>query len=275
VQCTVSVCRHYRVVIPRSGYRMASVKKVRPTAVYFTVLRWHVLFLVFLGSRGDPSAAFSLAEYPKVAPVHAKHRSCHASRPSRLTLHNNEQSTSQPRQPLVFTRYHARYIDTPAHARQRRTTSSATRISHTPARPLHCDSPSPSLHALRRSHPPYSLATAAMGFGDFSSICERTPLPLCPLVGARSAITGSHFTQSQCYSRSIELANTIIFQGAAGFAHIITLIMLVIMIIHVRSKFTAVGTSMGRMEERIMECSHERGGSENVYTQRRHAWINC
>jgi hypothetical protein len=62
VQCEVSVCRHYRVVIPRSGYRMASVIKVRPTAVYFTVLRWHVLFLVFLGSRGDPSAAFSLAK---------------------------------------------------------------------------------------------------------------------------------------------------------------------------------------------------------------------
>jgi hypothetical protein len=84
-----------------------------------------------------------------------------------------------------------------------------------------------------------------MGFGDFSSICERTPIPLCPLVGPASAITGSHFTQSQCYSRSIELANTIIFQGAAGFAHIITLIMLVIMIIHVRSKFTAVGTYNG------------------------------
>lgn len=87
-----------------------------------------------------------------------------------------------------------------------------------------------------------------MGFGDFSSICERTPLPLCPLVGAKSAITGSHFTQSQCYSRSIELANTIIFQGAAGFAHIIALIMLVIMIIHVRSKFTAVGTCSRKVE---------------------------
>lgn len=82
-----------------------------------------------------------------------------------------------------------------------------------------------------------------MGFGDFSSICERTPLPLCPLVGSESAITGSHFTQTQCYARSIELANTIIFQGAAGFAHIIALLMLVIMIIHVRSKFTAVGMS--------------------------------
>jgi hypothetical protein len=91
-----------------------------------------------------------------------------------------------------------------------------------------------------------------MGFGDFSSICERTPIPLCPLVGPSSPITGSHFTQSQCYSRSIELANTIIFQGAAGFAHIITLIMLVIMIIHVRSKFTAVGTynELGRRDSR-------------------------
>lgn len=47
--------------------------------------------------------------------------------------------------------------------------------------------------------------------------------------------------QSNCYARSIELANTIIFEAAAGFAHILTLTMLVIMIIHVRSKFTAVG----------------------------------
>lgn len=80
-----------------------------------------------------------------------------------------------------------------------------------------------------------------MAFGDFTSICEKTPLPLCPLVGPTSPITGSHFTQADCYARSIELANTIIFEGAAGFAHILALIMTVIMILHVRSKFTAVG----------------------------------
>ncbi|KXS95409.1 hypothetical protein AC578_6779 [Pseudocercospora eumusae] len=80
-----------------------------------------------------------------------------------------------------------------------------------------------------------------MGFGDFDSICEKTPLPLCPLVGPISPITGSHAVQTNCYARSIEVANTIIFQGATGFAHIVALIMLVIMIIHVRSKFTAVG----------------------------------
>jgi hypothetical protein len=85
-----------------------------------------------------------------------------------------------------------------------------------------------------------------MGFGDFVSICERTALPLCPLVGPVSPITGSNGVQTSCYARSIELANTIIFQGAAGFAHILALIMTVIMIFHVRSKFTAVGTSRER-----------------------------
>ena len=93
--------------------------------------------------------------------------------------------------------------------------------------------------------------TAAMGgFGDFSSICTKTPLPLCPLVGPKSPITGSHYTMANCYSRAVIVANTIIFQGATGFAHILALIMTVIMIIHVRSKFTAVGEYTGRCNER-------------------------
>jgi hypothetical protein len=61
------------------------------------------------------------------------------------------------------------------------------------------------------------------------------------MVGAITTIGGSHGTEAECYSRSIELANTIIFQGAASFMHIAALIMTVIMILHVRSKFTAVG----------------------------------
>jgi len=61
------------------------------------------------------------------------------------------------------------------------------------------------------------------------------------MVGAIKTIAGSHGTEAECYSRSIELANTIIFQGAASFMHIAALIMTVIMILHVRSKFTAVG----------------------------------
>jgi hypothetical protein len=80
-----------------------------------------------------------------------------------------------------------------------------------------------------------------MGFGDFVSICTKTPLPLCSLIGPPSLIQGSAGVLPQCYSLSIELANTIIFEGAADFMHILALGMTAIMILHVRSKFTAVG----------------------------------
>ncbi|KAJ5434584.1 Chitin synthase III catalytic subunit [Penicillium cf. griseofulvum] len=80
-----------------------------------------------------------------------------------------------------------------------------------------------------------------MGFGQFDTICEKASVPLCSLVGPASTISGSTGIISNCYARNIELANTIIFQGAASFMHIMALSMTVIMILHVRSKFTAVG----------------------------------
>ncbi|KAJ5677077.1 Chitin synthase export chaperone [Penicillium maclennaniae] len=80
-----------------------------------------------------------------------------------------------------------------------------------------------------------------MGFGQFTSICEKVPLPLCSLVGPPSSISGATGIISNCYARNIEVANTIIFEGAASFMHIIALGMTVIMILHIRSKFTAVG----------------------------------
>ncbi|RKF75215.1 Chitin synthase export chaperone [Golovinomyces cichoracearum] len=80
-----------------------------------------------------------------------------------------------------------------------------------------------------------------MGFGDFQSICRRSMVPLCSLVGPASEIEGITGIEASCYARNIELANTIIFQGAASFMHIAALVMTVIMIIHIRSKFTAVG----------------------------------
>ncbi|KAH6680418.1 chitin synthase III catalytic subunit [Halenospora varia] len=80
-----------------------------------------------------------------------------------------------------------------------------------------------------------------MGFGDFESICSQVAVPLCSLVGHYSTITQSFGIEADCFARNIELANTIIFQGAASFMHIVALIMTVIMILHVRSKFTAVG----------------------------------
>ncbi|KAI6245827.1 Chitin synthase export chaperone [Erysiphe necator] len=80
-----------------------------------------------------------------------------------------------------------------------------------------------------------------MGFGDFESICHRSMVPLCSVIGPASAIEGIIRLEASCYPRNIELANTIIFQGAASFMHIAALLMTVIMIIHIRSKFTAVG----------------------------------
>jgi hypothetical protein len=80
-----------------------------------------------------------------------------------------------------------------------------------------------------------------MAFGDFTSICQQSALPLCALVGPINPISNSSFILPTCYARSIELANTIIFETAVDFMHLIALAMTVIMILHVRSKFTAVG----------------------------------
>ncbi|RMJ01920.1 Chitin synthase export chaperone [Fusarium euwallaceae] len=78
-------------------------------------------------------------------------------------------------------------------------------------------------------------------FGDFRFICEIAPLPLCAQVGPVIEASGRVGIEPECYARNIELANTIIFEGAASVMHIVALIMTVIMILHVRSKFTAVG----------------------------------
>ena len=80
-----------------------------------------------------------------------------------------------------------------------------------------------------------------MGFGDFDSICRKAAIPLCSLVGPVSPLSGTRGILPVCYARNIEVANTIIFQGATDFAHILALGMTGAMILHVRSKFTAVG----------------------------------
>ncbi|XXH04354.1 SET domain-containing protein 3 [Hypoxylon texense] len=79
------------------------------------------------------------------------------------------------------------------------------------------------------------------GFGDFTDICHTAPLPLCPSVGPITSISSGVGIETDCFARNIELANTIIFQGASSFMHIIALIMTVVMILHIRGKFTAVG----------------------------------
>jgi Chitin synthase export chaperone len=82
-----------------------------------------------------------------------------------------------------------------------------------------------------------------MPFGSFASLCNISPLPVCSVLGPLSPLTNppSPLLPPSCSARSIEVANTIIFQAASDFAHIVALAMTVIMILHVRSKFTAVG----------------------------------
>jgi len=87
------------------------------------------------------------------------------------------------------------------------------------------------------------ISSATMVFGDFSWICAQSSLPVCSILGPPTTLTTTHqpLLLTTCVARSIELANTIIFQAATDFAHIGALIMTTIMILHVRSKFTAVG----------------------------------
>jgi len=72
-------------------------------------------------------------------------------------------------------------------------------------------------------------------FGSFDDICQTAALVVCPLVGSSQGIEPS------CYSRNVEISNTILFQPATCFVHIVAIIMTGIMIYHIRSKYTAVG----------------------------------
>jgi len=80
-----------------------------------------------------------------------------------------------------------------------------------------------------------------MAFGDFMGICRMAPLPLCSSIGPITSIATGVGIEPDCFARNIELANSIIFQGAASAMHIVALVMTVTMILHVRGKFTAVG----------------------------------
>ncbi|KAF8310852.1 hypothetical protein DL93DRAFT_2230013 [Clavulina sp. PMI_390] len=72
-------------------------------------------------------------------------------------------------------------------------------------------------------------------FGSFNSVCETAALVICPLVGTSQGV------EPTCYSRNVQIGNTLIFQPAACFVHIVAIIMTIIMILHIRSKYTAVG----------------------------------
>lgn len=84
-----------------------------------------------------------------------------------------------------------------------------------------------------------------MGFGDFEIICSKAALPICALVGpyGHGDPTGVLDVGifPECFARSIDLANTIIFQIGNAFINIGALAVIGIMIINIRTKYTAIG----------------------------------
>ncbi|KAF9527891.1 chitin synthase III catalytic subunit-domain-containing protein [Crepidotus variabilis] len=72
-------------------------------------------------------------------------------------------------------------------------------------------------------------------FGSFNAICETAALVICPLIGSDQGV------EPKCYSRNVDVAGTLLFQPSTCFVHIVAIIMTAIMILHIRSKYTAVG----------------------------------
>lgn len=77
--------------------------------------------------------------------------------------------------------------------------------------------------------------TAPVKFGDFTAVCQRAALIVCPMLQTELGV------EPNCYSRTVHMGSQIIFQPASCVVHIAALIMTIIMIEHIRSKYTAVG----------------------------------
>ncbi|SCU92479.1 LAFA_0F10880g1_1 [Lachancea sp. 'fantastica'] len=96
-----------------------------------------------------------------------------------------------------------------------------------------------------------------MGFGNFASICSKTPLPLCSVVKSSTHLvlaneqTVHDFDPKgltmgilpRCYARSIDVANTVVFQIGNAFVNIGALGVILFMIYSTRRKYTAIGRS--------------------------------
>ncbi|CAO3612148.1 unnamed protein product [Mucor hiemalis] len=70
---------------------------------------------------------------------------------------------------------------------------------------------------------------------NFNGICSTIAISLCPLIGQYDGI------EPVCYSRNVELSGNIIFQPSTLIIDVVAIIMTMIMIYHIRSKYTAVG----------------------------------
>jgi hypothetical protein len=83
-----------------------------------------------------------------------------------------------------------------------------------------------------------------MTFGDFTAICEKTPLPLCTIVRPLNSVFDSNDPfngiLTKCYARSVNLANTLIFEIGTSFINMGNLIILLMIIYLVRLRYTSV-----------------------------------
>ncbi|POY72344.1 hypothetical protein BMF94_4646 [Rhodotorula taiwanensis] len=79
-------------------------------------------------------------------------------------------------------------------------------------------------------------SNASLSFGSYDWICSRGALIVCPLLGDTN-----YGIEPQCYSRNVQFGRTLVFQPATCFLHICALLMVFVMILHIRSKYTAVG----------------------------------
>jgi len=70
-------------------------------------------------------------------------------------------------------------------------------------------------------------------FGSFDFFCNQASLPFCSLVGEKF--------MPDCYARNLEFGGYLIFQAATCFMAFVAIFMAIIMIIHIKSKYTAVG----------------------------------
>ncbi|GAA5914674.1 hypothetical protein JCM5296_001976 [Sporobolomyces johnsonii] len=79
-------------------------------------------------------------------------------------------------------------------------------------------------------------SNVSFSFGNYDWVCNRAALIVCPLLG-----TTDYGIEPVCYSRNVEFGRTLVFQPATSFLHICALLMVIVMVLHVRSKYTAVG----------------------------------
>lgn len=92
-----------------------------------------------------------------------------------------------------------------------------------------------------------------MNIFDFSIVCERVPLSICPALG---------MTDAKCFARNVNIGSWLIFQPGKYYIRlrgnclhclsdvatvaidIGAIIMTLIMVYHIKSKYTAVGTGI-------------------------------